>query len=91
MTLSGILRYAEVTFTVHGFRGFFRDWAAEKMPTIPAGVAETALAHVVGKTRAYLRTDFIDMRFELARCWGEYCLDQRNVCADKPGLQANPR
>lgn len=78
MTLSKVLRDAKVPYTVHGFRSAFRDWAAEKMPTISFEVAETAIAHVVGNktTRSYLRTDFQDMRFKLANGWGEYCSGQ---------------
>lgn len=78
MTLSKVLRDAKIPYTVHGFRSAFRDWAAEKMPTIPFEVAETAIAHVVGNktTRSYLRTDFQDMRFKLANGWGEYCSGQ---------------
>lgn len=72
MTLSKVLRTAKRDETVHGFRSSFRDWAAERMPTIPAMVAEMALAHSVGtKTeKAYLRSDLRDMRRELMDAWG---------------------
>lgn len=46
MTLLKILRYAELPFTVHGFRSSFRDWAAEQS-RFPGEVAEAALAHTV--------------------------------------------
>lgn len=74
MTLTKALRSAGRTETVHGFRSAFRDWAAEKMPTIPAMVAEMALAHSVGtKTeQAYLRSDLRDMRRALMDSWGRY-------------------
>ena len=78
MTLTKILRDAGVVVTVHGFRSSFRDWAAEMMPTIPGEVAEAALAHVTGTktTRAYLRTDFMELRRKLAGAWASYCLGQ---------------
>ena len=62
------------TETVHGLRSTFRDWAAEKMPTVPFAVAEMALAHTVGDAteRAYLRSDLRDMRRALMDAWGEY-------------------
>ena len=74
MTLSKVLRDAGETVTVHGFRSSFRDWAAEKMPTVPAMVAEMALAHSVGtKTeQAYLRSDLRDLRRGLMDGWGRF-------------------
>lgn len=74
MTLSKLLRSTGRSETVHGFRSAFRDWAAEKMPTVPAMVAEMALAHAVGnKTeQAYLRSDLRDMRRTLMDAWGRY-------------------
>lgn len=71
MTLSKALRTAGRTETVHGFRSSFRDWAAERMPSIPAMVAEMALAHAVGtKTeQAYLRSDLRDLRRTLMNAW----------------------
>lgn len=60
--------------TVHGFRASFRDWAAERMPTMPAMVAEMALAHKVGNAteQAYLRSDLRAMRQELMDAWGRF-------------------
>lgn len=60
--------------TVHGFRSSFRDWAAERMPTMPAMVAEMALAHKVGNAteQAYLRSDLRDMRRALMDAWGRF-------------------
>lgn len=74
MTLSKVMRTAKRDETVHGFRSSFRDWAAERMPTIPAMVAEMALAHSVGsKTeQAYLRSDLRDMRRALMDAWGNF-------------------
>nr|WP_250893752.1 site-specific integrase [Croceibacterium selenioxidans] len=74
MTLSKIMRASKQTATVHGFRSSFRDWAAEMMPTIPAMVAEMALAHKVGTAteQAYLRSDLRDMRQSLMDAWGRF-------------------
>ncbi|MDP9056183.1 MAG: integrase arm-type DNA-binding domain-containing protein [Pseudomonadota bacterium] len=74
MSLTAALRAAGRTETVHGFRSAFRDWAAEKMPTIPAMVAEMALAHRVGTAteQAYLRSDLRDMRRALMEAWGRF-------------------
>lgn len=74
MSLTRILRLAKRTETIHGFRSAFRDWAAEKMPTIPAMVAEMALAHRVGTAteQAYLRSDLRDLRRSLMEAWGRY-------------------
>lgn len=74
MSLTKILRLAGRSETVHGFRSSFRDWAAERMPTIPAMVAEMALSHRVGTAteQAYLRTDLRDMRRTLMDSWGHF-------------------
>lgn len=75
MTLTKALRTAgQNDVTVHGFRSSFRDWAAEMMPTVPAMVAEMALAHSVGTEteRAYLRSDLQDLRRSLMTAWGSY-------------------
>ncbi len=75
MTLTKALRTAGAAeVTVHGFRSSFRDWAAEMMPTVPAMVAEMALAHSVGTEteRAYLRSDMLQMRLSLMAAWGGY-------------------
>jgi len=59
---------------VHGFRSAFRDFAAERCPTIPAMVAEMALAHKVGTAteQAYLRSDLRDLRHALMDAWGRF-------------------
>jgi integrase len=74
MSLTRILRLAKRTETIHGFRSAFRDWAAERMPTIPAMVAEMALAHRVGTAteQAYLRSDLREMRTSLMEAWGRF-------------------
>ena len=74
MSLTRIMRLASRTETIHGFRSAFRDWAAERMPTIPAMVAEMALAHRVGTAteQAYLRSDLREMRTALMEAWGRF-------------------
>jgi len=74
MTLTKVLRDAGEGCTVHGFRSSFRDWAAEQMPSMPAMVAEMALAHSVGTAteRAYLRTDLRDLRRLLMKAWADF-------------------
>lgn len=74
MTLSKIMRTAGRSETVHGFRSTFRDWAAERMPSIPSDVAEAALAHAVSDkvVAAYKRTNFLDLRRELLASWGRF-------------------
>lgn len=75
MTLSKILREAEMPYTLHGFRSSFRDWAAENMPHIPDPVAEVALAHSVPQKvlASYKRTQFIEMRESLLEGWAVHC------------------
>ena len=74
MTLTRAMRFADRKETVHGFRSAFRDWAAERMPTVPAMVAEMSLAHKVGTAteQAYLRSDLRDMRLSLMNAWGRF-------------------
>ncbi|SEQ48297.1 tyrosine-type recombinase/integrase [Sphingobium sp. YR768] len=81
MTLTKVMRDAGKAYTVHGFRSSFRDWAAEKMPSIPDPVAEAALAHAVPDkvVAAYKRTAFMQMRRELLDAWGRYAVGESNV------------
>ncbi|KUR72508.1 hypothetical protein AQZ52_04490 [Novosphingobium fuchskuhlense] len=74
MSLTKALRTAGRDETVHGFRSTFRDFAAERCPTIPAMVAEMALAHKVGTAteQAYLRSDLRDLRHALMDAWGRF-------------------
>ena len=66
-------------YTVHGFRSSFIDWVAEVHPQRLLE-AERALDHKIGNPvqRAYLRTDFIDQRRELAELWAGFL---RNPCS----------
>lgn len=74
-TLSKALRVAGGGIaTVHGMRSAFRDWVAEKMPTVPGDVAEAALAHAIPNRveAAYRRTKYLDQRRALMEKWAEY-------------------
>jgi len=82
MTLAKALRSAGGgDATPHGMRSAFRDWCAEKMPTVPAAVAEACLAHTIKDKveAAYLRTKFIDQRRDLLGKWAQYLDRQSNV------------
>ena len=75
MTLAKALRVAGGEgVTVHGMRSTFRDWVAEKMPTVPGDVAEAALAHSIqNKTEAaYRRAKYLDQRRDLMAKWADY-------------------
>lgn len=62
------------SFTAHGFRSAFRDWAGDETH-FPRDVAEQALAHRVGDEteRAYRRADALDKRRKLMDAWSDYC------------------
>jgi len=74
MSLTKALRAAGRKETVHGFRSGFRDFSAEKMASVPAMVAEMALAHKVGNAveAAYLRSDLRTMRRALMEAWAQF-------------------
>ncbi len=74
MSLTKIMRLADLSETVHGFHSAFRDWAAKQMPIVPAMVAEIALARRVGTAteQAYLRTHLRDMRRNFMEAWGRF-------------------
>jgi len=81
-TLSKALRVAGGgVATVHGMRSAFRDWVAEKMPTVPGDVAEAALAHSISNRveAAYRRTKYLDQRRDLMAKWSEYLNGRSNV------------
>jgi integrase len=60
-------------YTVHGFRSSIMDWVAEVHPQRLLE-AERALDHQIGSQvqRAYLRTDFLEQRRELAELWAAH-------------------
>jgi integrase len=70
-TMQNLLRQKMAAgYTVHGFRSTFMDWVAEVHPHRLVE-AERALDHKIGNQvqRAYLRTDFLEQRRELAELW----------------------
>ena len=59
--------------TVHGFRGSFRMWAADR--GYSSDVAEAALAHTVGGVEAtYQRSDLLDRRRNLMEAWADHVM-----------------
>ncbi len=77
MTLLKILRYADLPYTVHGFRSAFRDWAAEQT-SYSGEVAEAALAHTVANKveAAYRRTNYLEKRRVMMADWAIYCTSE---------------
>ena len=69
-----IRRMGKGDYTLHGFRGTFRDWASEAAGA-PREAAEAALAHQIGTEveRAYARSDVLERRRELAARWSSQC------------------
>jgi integrase len=76
MTFLMMLRRMGATFTAHGFRSAFRDWASE-CTNFPREVCEMALAHSIkDKTEAaYRRGDLFTKRAELMIAWADYVGD----------------
>jgi integrase len=68
-----MLRRLGASFTAHGFRSAFRDWASE-CTNFPREVCEMALAHSIkDKTEAaYRRGDLYQKRRELMAAWALY-------------------
>ena len=66
--------------TVHGFRSSFMDWVAEVHPD-RLMAAERALDHEIGNRvqRAYLRTDLLDQRRQLAELWTAFLTHQNST------------
>jgi integrase len=62
------------SFTVHGFRSTFRDWAAEQT-NFPRDVVEQALAHSLRDKveAAYRRGDLFEKRRKLMDAWAGFC------------------
>ncbi|WP_347341664.1 tyrosine-type recombinase/integrase [Bradyrhizobium uaiense] len=73
MVLLMIMRRMKSTYTVHGFRSAFRDWASERT-NFAREICEAALAHIVkDKTEAaYRRGDLFEKRRELMATWAAY-------------------
>jgi integrase len=83
MVLLMTMRRLKSTYTVHGFRSAFRDWASERT-NFPNEICEAALAHIVkDKTEAaYRRGDLFDKRRDLMATWaGFVARNKANVIA----------
>ena len=67
------------SFTPHGFRSSFRDWAAE-VSKESRDVIEMALSHSVGSMseRAYLRSDQLEKRRLLHESWSHFVAIKSN-------------
>jgi integrase len=65
--------FATGTATVHGFRATFKTWATDR--GYPWEAVEMAMSHAVGNKveRAYLRSDLLNTRRQLAEDWAAYC------------------
>jgi integrase len=74
MAFEMLLRRAKSTYTAHGFRSSFRDWAGNETP-FARELAEHALAHVIGDKaeQAYRRSDALARRRELMDAWARHC------------------
>ena len=74
MAFSMLMRRLGVgSFTAHGFRSSFRDWAGDETEH-PREVAEAALAHVIGNRaeQSYRRRDALEKRRALMTEWGAF-------------------
>lgn len=78
MTFTMLIRRLGHTFTIHGFRSTFRDWAAEQT-AFPREVCEAALAHTSGDATeaAYFRSDLFEKRRQLMEAWATYCATEK--------------
>ncbi|MEP0192048.1 MAG: integrase arm-type DNA-binding domain-containing protein [Erythrobacter sp.] len=65
------------SYTVHGFRSSFRDWAAESTG-FSHEVCEMALAHTIGNKAeaAYRRGNLLPKRRKLMDAWAAHCSGQ---------------
>jgi integrase len=61
------------TFTIHGFRSGFKDWARESQ-TFGWELVELALSHEIGDAteRSYGRSDLLHLRRPLMEAWGGF-------------------
>ena len=73
MTLLRLVQRLEIPCVVHGFRSSFRTWAGE-LRVADSDVCEAALAHQLDdKTeKAYVRTEFFELRRDLMERWAQY-------------------
>lgn len=74
MTMTKLLRDADLDWVPHGFRSSFREWISEET-TFDGETAEQALAHVIAnKTEAaYRRGNQLEKRRVMMTAWNDYC------------------
>lgn len=75
MTMTKLLRDADLNWVPHGFRSSFREWVSEET-TFDGETAEQALAHVIAnKTEAaYRRGNQLEKRRLMMTAWNDYCV-----------------
>jgi integrase len=75
MTMTKLLRDADLIWVPHGFRSSFREWVSEET-TFDGETAEQALAHVItNKTEAaYRRGNQLEKRRLMMAGWNDYCV-----------------
>lgn len=85
-SLLELVKVADPTATVHGFRSSFRSWAADN--GADRDLAEAALAHTVkGVEGAYQRSDLYDRRRALMQQWANYVTRERDALVSEPNRQ----
>jgi integrase len=75
MAMTAVMRRMGLgSYTVHGFRSAFRDWASACTRHQREAI-ELSLAHVLGNKveRAYWRDDMLEKRALLMADWAAYC------------------
>jgi len=77
------------SFTVHGFRSSFMDWAHERTAFAKV-VIDMALAHAVGDKveAAYRRGELLEKRRRLMAEWSKYCMTSPVSSGDVVQLKA---
>ncbi len=77
LAVINLVRKLRPTFTTHGFRSAFRDWASEET-NHSSEVAEMALAHAIHNKveAAYRRGNLLERRRKLMLDWTTYCLSK---------------
>jgi hypothetical protein len=73
-TLLAVIKRMGESFTTHGMRSAFRDWAAEQTH-YPRELVELCLAHNIASKveKAYLRSDMLEKRRPIMDAFALYC------------------
>jgi integrase len=80
------------SYSVHGFRSSFRDWAGDRTH-YAREVIEHALAHQIKDKAeaAYRRSDALEKRRRLMEEWAKYCGSTLNAAAELVTLQGRAK